>query len=246
VDRFGGIMATAATLISAAFTKIGVATPTAAQNTAALSTLNDLITLQGADFMQPFETSFSHSLTIGDQEYTIGATATAGNFVTPRPLKINSCFLRDADGSDHHIKIISAKEYNNLFKKGLTGVPEALYYSPEYLLGKIYFDYAPAVAYDAYLNMTVNFTEFALSSTSVSLPEEYRAFLVYNLAIGLAEDWDRAVSKTLYAMAIETKNILDRLHATNKPPPLANFDIPISIRGSQRINSDDGIDGGAF
>ena len=239
-------MATAADLISAAFAKIGVVTPTAAQNTSALSTLNDLIMLQGADFMQPFETSYSKALTIGDYEYTIGATATTGNFITTRPLKINSCFLRDAEGYDHHVKIISAKEYNELTRKSLTGAPEKLYYSPEYPLGKLYFDYAPAVAYDAYLNMTVNFTEFALSSTTVSLPEEYRAFLIYNLAVSLAEDWDRQVSKTLYAMAAETKVVLDRLNATNKPAPKAKFDMPLPLRGSTKITEDNGIDGGSF
>jgi hypothetical protein len=239
-------MATAATIISAAFTKIGIANPTAAQNTAALSTLNDLIMLQGADFMPPYITKYSHSLTIGDSEYTIGSTAAEGNFATTRPLKINSCLLRDSEGYDWNIKIISASEYNELERKTLEGVPLYLYYSPEYPLGKIYFDSEPTVAYDAHFDMLVNFTEFALSSTTVSLPEEYRSFLVFNLAIGLAEDWNRQPSKTLYSMAEESKRIIENINASNRVSPKAKFDIPTPARGSVRIFTDDGIDGGAF
>lgn len=239
-------MATAATIIAAAFTKIGIATPTAAQNTAALSTLNDLIMLQGADFLPPYITSYSHSLTVGDYEYNIGAAATTGNFVTTRPLKINSCYLRDAKGFDHTLKIISAIEYGRLTQKSLTGQPESLYYAPEYPLGKVYFDYAPSAAYDAYFQMWVNFTEFALSSTTVTLPEEYRSFLVFNLAIGLAEDWNRQPSKTLYSMAEESKRIIENLNASNRPTPLARFDFVTPARGGYNITTDAGIDGGSF
>lgn len=239
-------MTTAADLISAAFTKIGISTPTTAQNTAALSTLNDLIMLQGADFMPPYNTRYSHSLTIGDAEYNIGLTATTGNFVTARPLKINSCFLRDSEGFDHPIKIVSAADYNLFTRKGLTGTPTSLFYQPEYPLGKVIFDYAPSMAYDAHLDMLVNFTEFATSATTVSLPEEYRSFLVLNLAIGLAEDWNRQVSNSLILMAAESKRIIENINASIKPAPAARFDIPFPARGSSNIVTDDGIDGGSF
>jgi hypothetical protein len=239
-------MATAATIIASAFTKIGIATPTAAQNTAALATLNDLLMLQGADFMPPYITKYSHSLTIGDSEYTIGATATEGNFATTRPLKINSCFLRDSEGHDWIIKIVSAQEYSDLKRKTLEGIPSALYYSAEYPLGKVYFDSEPTVAYDAHFDMWINFTEFTTSGTTVSLPDEYRSFLIFNLAIGLAEDWNRQPSKTLYSMAEESKRIVENLNAAVRVAPKAKFDIPTPVRGSARVFSDDGIDGGAF
>ena len=239
-------MATGADIISAAFTKIGIATPTAAQNTAALSTLNNLITLQGADFMPPYLTKYSKALTIGDYEYTIGSTATPGNFITTRPIKINSCFLRDAEGYDYSLKIISAEEYNAIRQKSLSGIPTSLYYSSEYPLGKLYFDYAPTVAYDAYLDMWVNLTEIATSGTTVSLPDEYKSFLIFNLAIGLAEDWNRQPSKTLYSMAEESKRIVENLNAANRKAPKARFDIPVMARGTIRDYTDGGVDGGAF
>lgn len=93
----------------------------------------------------------------------------------------------------------------------------------------------------------MNFTEFATTATSFSLPAEYKAFFVYNLAVSLAEDWDRNVSKTLYAMAKESKDIVERLNASVKPTPMAKFEIPVPLATSgYNIETDDTIDGGSF
>jgi hypothetical protein len=235
---------TAATIISASFDKIGIATPTSAQNTSALSSLNSMISLMGADFLPPYITRYSASLTIADAEYTIGSS---GNFNTTRPLKIEGAFLRDSSSYDHQLQIVSAKDYNEVFSKGTTAKPQYLYYQPEYPLGKIILDAGPEQAYDLYLDMWVNFTEFALSSTAVTLPPEYKAFLVYNLAVSLAEDWDRNVSKTLYAMAKESRDIIERLNASVKPIPTARFDVPMyQATCGYDVVTDDTIDGGSF
>ena len=237
-------MATAGDLISAAFTKISIATPTTAQNASALVTLNDLISILGADLIPPYITSYSHSLTIGDYDYTIGS---GGNFDTVRPLKIEGCYLKDSSGYDRVISILSKKDYNRMYNKDATAPPSGLYYSPEYPLGKILFDSAPEQAYDAYFDLWVNFTEFATSATTVTLPDEYKAFLIYNLAVSLAEDWGRDVSKTLYAMTQESKRIIESLNASNKPVPLARFDTRrIDDGSSWNIVGDDYIDGGVF
>ena len=235
---------TAATIISASFDKIGIATPTSAQNTSALTSLNNMISLMGADFLPPYITRYSHALTIGDAEYTIGSS---GNFNTTRPLKIETAFLRDSSSYDHYLKIISSKDYNKIYNKSLTATPEYLYYQPEYTLGKIILDSAPEQDYDLHMDMWVNFTEFAATTTAFSLPPEYKAFLVYNLAVSLAEDWDRNVSKTLYAMAQESKNVIERLNASVRLTPTAKFDVPMPIAvGGYNIETDDTVDGGAF
>ena len=235
---------TAATIIASSFDKIGIATPTTAQNTSALTSLNNMISLMGADFLPPYITRYSHALTIADAEYTIGS---GGNFDTTRPLKIETAFLRDSSSYDHPLKIISSHDYNSIFSKSMTSAPEYLYYQPEYTLGKIILDSAPEQAYDLHLDMWVNFTEFAALSTSFALPAEYKAFFVYNLAISLAEDWDRNVSKTLYAMAKESKDIVERLNASVKPPPIAKFDIPMQqATCGYNTETDETIDGGSF
>ena len=235
---------TAATIISASFDKIGISTPTTAQNTSALTSLNNMISLMGADFLPPYITRYSAALTIGDADYTIGSS---GNFNTTRPLKIESAFLRDSSSYDHPLKIISAHDYNSIFSKSMTSAPEYLYYQPEYPLGKIILDSAPEQAYDLHMDMWVNFTEFTALTTAFSLPPEYKAFLVYNLAVSLAEDWDRNVSKTLYAMAKESKEVIERLNASVKPTPRAKFDIPMQqATCAYNTETDETVDGGSF
>ncbi len=238
---------TAANLITAAFSKIGIASPSAAQNASALISLNTLVSFFGASFMFPFLVRESKTLTVGDGEYTIGV---GGNLNTVRPIGLENCYLRDSDNYDYPLKVLSPSDYAKRPNKTLTSKPQRVYFIPEYPLAKIIFDYLPDYAYTAYFDFRKNLTEFALSSTTMEstlLPEEYRAFLTYNLAISLAEDWDRTPSKTLYAMAQQTKETIETLIASTKPAPVARFDVTKSEEaGTYSIITDDVIDGGAF
>ena len=53
-----------------------------------------------------------------------------------------------------------------------------------------------------------DFVEYPTTGTTVNLPNSYKDAIVYNLAIALAEDWDRVISKTVYRRAIEAKYFL--------------------------------------
>ena len=108
-------------------------------------------------------------------------------------------------------------------------------------MAKIIFDARPTSAEDVYFEFLKNFTEFALTTTSVTLPPEYKEGLVYNLAVSLGEDWDRVVSKTIYAQAMRTREVIDRLNASNRKAPRAKFDFVAGIGFD--ITSGDG---GAF
>lgn len=242
-------MATAANIISAAFQKVGVQSPSTTQNTAALTSLNNMISFLGADRLTYSVTSESFSVTASDPEYTIGS---GGNWDTTRPIAVLSCFLRDSDNLDHPVKPMSSKEYNQIYDKALIARPKRFYFRTEYTLAKINFDYYPDSDYDAYFEFLKNFTEFSASSDTVALPPEYKEALVYNLAISLGEDWDRKVPETVIFRARETREIIDRINASNRPVPLAVFDF-YGLESSGRpigsdysILSDELIDGGAF
>jgi hypothetical protein len=233
-----------ADVITPAFSKIGIQSASTAQQASALVSLNSLMSLEGADYTVPCLTRESFALTIADEEYTIG---TGGNFNTARPIKLENCFLRDSVSFDYPLRVISPKDYNDLPEKTFTGTPQYVYFVPEYPLAKIIFDKPPYQAYDAYFDFWKNFTEFALTSTPVTLPNEYKAFLTYNLAVSLAEDWDRKVSQSLYAMAKESKEIIGAMVASTKPAPRAKFEhIYGSDVGKTNILTDEYIDGGAF
>jgi hypothetical protein len=239
-------LATAGSLITASFIKVGVDSPTTAQTASALISLNDMISSWGAEGLLYSVVSESKAMVVADKEYTIGS---GGQWDTERPLRVKSCFLRDADNYDYPVGIMSGKDYADISGKSFSARPTFLYYLPEYPLGKLIFNTAPDYAYDMYCEFVKNFTVFASTTASVTLPSEYLDALVYNLSISLGEDWDRQISKTVVANAIRTKDIIDSMLASQKTVPRAKFDF--SRFGDGRSDSgynvvtDELIDGGA-
>jgi len=245
-------MATAGDLITASFIKVGVDSPTAAQTASALISLNNMVSLLGAQHLLYSVVAESYALVAADTEYTIGSGGqwdTDGATIVGRPIGVKSCFLRDADNNDYPVRCLSSRDYNDLSNKSYTARPNRLYFLPEYPLAKIIFNTSPDYAYDAYFEFYKNFVEFALTTTTVALPAEYKEFLVCNLGVSLGEDWGRKIPATLIARAIESKDILATLIASQQLPPLVKFDFGrMGGRPEADFNivTDDLIDGGAF
>jgi hypothetical protein len=215
-------MATAGELITAAFNKVGVYSPTTAQMSSGLTSLNIMLSGWNPEILQPALTFESLTLTAGDREYTIGTTA---DLVTTRPLRIESAFLRDSDNYDWPLEIVAAKDANAVTYKATEARPEKFYYIPEETNGKIFFECEPDEAYTLYLESWKPFTECTASSTTFTLANEYKEAIVYNLAISLAEDWDRQVPATVVKRAEETKYLLSAANAATRPVPKAKFDM---------------------
>lgn len=215
---------TAGDLITAAFLKCGVESPTTAQTTSALISLNNMVSSWGGEKRYPSRIIENFTLTSGDREYTIGS---GGDFNTVRPDKIESAFLRDSNSYDWPLEIISAKDVNSVVYKATEARPEAFYFIPEITLAKIYFECEPDYAYGFYIESWKNFTEFAATTTNVTLPNEYKEAIIYNLAVSLAEDWDRIINKTVIARANETKYLIDSANAGTRVVPKASFDMLI-------------------
>jgi hypothetical protein len=238
-------MATAADIITAAFGKIEVISPTAAQNASALINLNNMVSMLGADMLAPYIVTESLALVIADAEYTIGS---GGQWNTTRPMRVDSCYLRDADDYDHPVEIISSKDYAKYSSKSFSARPTELVFLPEYPLAKIIFNTMPDMAYDGYFEFLKGFTEFATSATTVTLPNEYKEALVYNLAVSLGEDWGRNIPNTVVTKAEQYKEIIGRLNAASRKVPRAKFDFVRTgpLIGDYNVVSDESIDGGAF
>jgi hypothetical protein len=238
-------MATAGDIITAAFIKVGVDSPSVSQTATALISLNNMVSMLGAEAMIYSVVSESFTVVVADIEYTVGAS---GQWNTVRPLNVVSCYLRDGDNYDWPVKVMSSKDYNRLSNKSYIARPSELYFLPEYPLAKIIFNCSPDYAYTAYFEFLKNFTEFAATSTTVTLPNEYKEALVYNLAVSIGEDWDRQVPKTVLVKAEQYKDIILHRLATQKAVPRAKFDF-YGIGGTcdapYNITTDDLIDGGA-
>ena len=240
-------MADASGIITASFIKVGVDAPTTAQTASALISLNDMISSWGAEKLLYSVVSEGLSVVTGDYEYTIG---TAGQWNTDRPIGVRSCFLRNSDNYDFPVRCLSSKDYNATSNKSFTARPTRLYFLPEYPLAKIIFDSSPDADYDAYFEFYKNFTVFASTTATVTLPNEYLDALVYNLAISLGEDWDRQIGQTVIANAVRTKNIIDSMLASQKEVPKARFDFYGLGTGRDssdyNIVTDELVDGGVF
>jgi hypothetical protein len=214
-------MAIVQNIIDAAARKVGISSLSADDLTNALEDLNNLLGVLGIEFLAPYVTRESLVLTAGDAEYTIGS---AGDLNTVRPIALLNIFIRDSGGYDYPIDIINAVEYNDITIKTTEARPGRVYFLPEYPLVKIIFDYEPDEAYTAYFEFQKGFAEYTDLTDTVTLPNEYKEALTYNLAIKIAEDQSVVPSKSVVDTANYTKLLISRLGAINRPPKEAEFE----------------------
>lgn len=215
-------MATVETIINSAARKVGISVLSTDEIANALEDLNTLLSVLSIEFQSPYVTRESLTLTAGDAEYTIGSS---GDLDTVRPIALRNVFIRDSDGRDWPIKIINAENYNEITTKTTEAKPEFVYFIPEYPLAKIIFDCEPDYAYTAYFEFHKGFTEYTATTEDVELPNEYKAMLIYNLAIVIAEDNSISPSQSVIDMAKYTRLMVSRLDAINNPPKKLRFDI---------------------
>ena len=167
-----------------------------------------------------FPTSENFTLTVGTESYSIGD---GGDFDTIRPLEIKSAFLRDSDDVDHPLNVdISKEDYDKITDKDYSTRPSGLYYAPEYPLGYIYFDTAPAEADTLYLYSVKPFAEYTTLTTDLTQPVEMEKFLIFNLAIDIAPAYGISLPNTLLLDVERMRDQIERRYA--KPTPLASFD----------------------
>ena len=215
-------MATVETLINSAARKVGISLLSTDEIADALEDLNTLLGVLSIEFQAPYVTRENKTLTVGDAEYTIGS---AGDLNTTRPMALRNIFLRDSDGNDWPLKIINANNYNEVTTKTTEARPEAVYFLPEYPLAKVIFDCEPDYAYVAYFEFYKGFTEYTATSDTVTLPNEYKAMIIYNLALMIAEDHSINPNQSVVDMAKYTRLLASRLDAINNPPRTLRFDI---------------------
>lgn len=228
-------MADYLTIINAAYRKIGNKNPTTTEINDAKEMFNDMLGIMGVELLFPYPSRESFTLTIGQDTYTIGS---GGTINTTRPINILSLYIRDSDNIDSPIKIISREAYNLITEKSQSGKPTKAYYIPEYPLSKLIFNYDLDKAYTAFFEFERNFTEVGVTSATVTLPNEYRAMLIYNLAVILAEDTKQILPQSVYANAKYYKNMVCKIRAITRTVPLIRF--PVATAGaSLNITTDD-------
>jgi hypothetical protein len=149
-------------------------------------------------------------LSTGAQSYAVGP---AGDFVMPRPDRIESAFVRLNPGSaqpfDTPLQIIEAHEdYNAIQSKSLSTYPGAVFYDSAFPVGSVYFwPVPPANLFELHLTVKAALQVFASSTDLINLPPEYMQALIWGLAVLLPPLYGAEPTKTAvgaYRVALNT------------------------------------------
>jgi len=166
-------------------------------------------------------TKESFSLVVGRASYTWGS---GGNITTARPNSIIGAYVRDTDGNDSMIEIISEGQYRAKSDKSSTGTVESLFYHPLYPLGYLYLFPTSDTTDTMYVDSLKPFTEtssFDALTSTVAFPPNYEEALVYNLAVRLASDFGKTISQETALVASNSYDTLVTLNSGNQVEPIS-------------------------
>jgi hypothetical protein len=202
--------------------------PTDADYQACLEYLNNLGNSWSAEGALIFAYSREEfTLTAGDNEYTIGS---GGDFNTERPAFIDSAQLQYPNSDvDYRVDVVPQNKYDLSSLKTTQGQPTILFYNPEYPLGKILLHYTPSQAFTLRLNLRARLGEFTNINSTVSLPEEYRRALVFNLTMDIANMYGFEPPRTTAQIARESKATVMSINAA-QDSNIAEFDNVMASR----------------
>ena len=184
-------MANARSIIEAASRKIQVLgrgqTLSAQEAQNALEALNGLLGMfsaQAGTIVNNVRESFNLN---GATSYTIGI---GGDFNTDKPVDVTAAFVR-IGSTDYTLKQINAAEYAAIGFKAITGIPELFYYENNTPLGRMFL-YPVAPSYQLNIYSLKALTSFADLTTDYDMPEGMFDMLVYNLAVAIAPEYEKA------------------------------------------------------
>jgi hypothetical protein len=232
---------TALDLIKQSLKLIGVieagGTPTGAESSDALTTLNQMIQLWNTDTTIPY-TKYSSSFAVvsSTASYTIG---TGQTWNADRPIKVDKAFATSG-GVDYVMKQITFNEYQDkAYKTYITSdIPSEYNYDPTYPYGTVTLWPKPASNMTCTLIMMKKIPTFATLTTTVSLPEGYESALKYNLAVELSPEYNVDPPALVMQKAAETKAAVMRNN--NAEYDTSTFDSAIdnTYRGRYDVGSD--------
>lgn len=176
----------------------------------------------------------SFSVVQSTYSYVVGSGQTwDGN----KPLKITKAYIRDSDGYDHPLSIITEDEYMEIYDKDRESRPDCLFYLPSNSTGTVYLYPSPDASYTIYIKGPKAFTAYTGLTTTIDLPAGYLHALKWNLAIELIFNYEREPTAFMLKMANDS---LSEIKRTNLPKPrqLA-FDGAFCGNGSYNINTGD-------
>lgn len=212
-------------------------TPSAAEMADGLEALNMLLKLLSAkpSTMVYAITKDSFALAAGTASYTWGTT---GTWNTARPARVQGAFVRDANGSDHHVGLIGEGQYRGFSLKSNSARPDKLFYNPAYPNGTAYVYPTPAAVETIHLDSLKPLTTFTSLIATIELPGEYEELLKWNLAVRLAPEYGKSPGVEVAAFAAGALDTVRTLNAAMRVEEI--FAEPAVARGGSRYDINQG------
>lgn len=151
----------------------------------------------------------------GATSYTVGPS---GNFDIPRPAKIESAFFRQQFNNvqpvDYPLEILrSTEDYNKISLKQLNAFPRYAFYDMAYPVGNLFVWPLPSNQYEIFITTMLQLQQFALLTDTLTLPPEYSAALMWNLALELCPFYGLPVNPLISAKAEASLRIIEEANA---------------------------------
>lgn len=207
-------MATAQTIVDRAARLVGgVASGvsvTAAEGADGLIALNAMIESWQTDKLFVYAlTDTAFNTIANDGSYTVGP---AGNFaLTPRPHKIEECFIRVSD-DDIPVRIVESDEWFAIPDKTATAeYPDVAYYEPSLTTGTLLVYPVPTAINGLHIVTWTVISSLATLATSIAMPPGYERALAFNLAIEwAAPEFGHPASKEVVKIAQDSMAAIKR------------------------------------
>lgn len=185
---------------------------------------------------QLVDTAFTST---GSLTYTVGS---GGNFNIPRPDRLEAAYFRQVIPSvpnqvDYPLKLIQSKEdYSRIPLKTLVSFPESVFYDPVYPTGVVYFYPVPTSGlYEMHILTKKDLSSFATLATTILLPEEFHAALLYNLTARLRAHYRMSADPQIIGLA---KDSLQVIRGANAAIPTLRIPVDLARRGIYNVYSD--------
>ena len=207
-------------------------TPSPSEESDALITLNDLLSLWSLDSLLNFE---SLHFTVDVTSTAMPILMQAATVVDPA-IRLTTAQYRES-AIDYPLTLISEQDYQDISDKTLGGgIPKVLYADRRLGPLQLYVYPVPTVGTQLILTGQQPFTAFASLTSSATFQTGYEGGLRYNLALMLAGEYGKTPPDTVVTMAMQFSEKLKRLTNSTRKPTTQYSDIPAADSGASDSN----------
>lgn len=219
-------MATALDVIKRAMRIVGIIgqseTISSSEADDGLVVLNDMLALWATDRTFAYTiTQNVFPLVSGVNTYTIGSS---GNFVMPRPVKIDNVFVR-INSIDFPLKEINSQDYDSISYKLNSNIPEYFYYDAGFPLGNIFL-YGTPTQGSIYIDTWQQLNSFTNLATDLTFPPGYATAIAYNLAKFISPEYGVGLTTESAQIAVDS---LGMVRARNNQTPVMKTEVGLMV-----------------